>query len=382
MRPETARYRFLAQVGRRLAPIFGPLYRYRHARAIHAVRVGIAMATSLVATAALPHGIWSSVTVLVVIGGLQHHGNIRKKAGERAIGTLLGAAVGLLCIAVQAAFAQTWLTFLVMSFFAAVCAYYAIGKAGYIALLAAITMCIVAEQGDAALDVGLWRTANVLIGIVIALAFSFALPLHATYSWRYLMAENLRLCAHLAAQLERGGAVDRATARKHFATLSRRLVQLRNLMPSVAKELGVPLRWLDDVQREHRVLIAALDILLELSVDWDTGNCPPPGAASRAALYDLRNRLGAMSRALKLGRVTRLQTIASASPSTADAARTIDPPAVDAASRPPAVPAAAPITDPSDRAGLLAQVAQRTERLRDMLLAESGRWRRGGSLGR
>jgi len=34
----------------------------------------------------LRHGEWASVTMLVVIGGLQHHGNIGKKAAERAIG--------------------------------------------------------------------------------------------------------------------------------------------------------------------------------------------------------------------------------------------------------------------------------------------------------
>jgi uncharacterized membrane protein YccC len=34
----------------------------------------------------LPHGEWASVTMLIVIGGLQHHGNIGKKSVERAYG--------------------------------------------------------------------------------------------------------------------------------------------------------------------------------------------------------------------------------------------------------------------------------------------------------
>ena len=66
-----------------------------------------------------------------------------------------------------------------------ICAYHAIGKAGYIALLSAITMVIVAGHGDNEIVDGLWRAVNVLVGIAIALAFSFALPLYATYSWRF-----------------------------------------------------------------------------------------------------------------------------------------------------------------------------------------------------
>jgi uncharacterized membrane protein YccC len=60
------------------------------------------LATILLTTGInLPHGEWASVTMLVVIGGLQHHGNIGK-AAERAIGTLIGAGVGLVLVAQQA----------------------------------------------------------------------------------------------------------------------------------------------------------------------------------------------------------------------------------------------------------------------------------------
>ena len=164
------------------------------------------MLVSILATTGIniPHGIWSSVTLLVVIGGLQHHGNIRKKAAERAAGTLLGAAIGLVLILLQNLTGSLPLTYVLMSIVAGICAWFAIGSAGYIGLLTAITMCIVAGHGDNLIDVGLWRTLNVLIGIVIALAFSFALPLHATYSWRYGLADNLRECARIYTRLLEG----------------------------------------------------------------------------------------------------------------------------------------------------------------------------------
>jgi uncharacterized membrane protein YccC len=251
------------RIGRIAHAITSPYYRYRHAKFFHSLRVGLAMIVSILATTGIdiPHGIWASVTLLVVIGGLQHHGNIRKKAAERAAGTLLGAALGLALILQQNLFDSLPLTYVLMSVIAAVCAWFAIGTAGYVALLTAITMCIVAGHGDNMIDTGLWRTLNVLIGIVIALAFSFALPLHATYSWRYLLADNLRECARLYTRMMTGGPVGSDEQVAAFIRMGKRLVQLRSLMPSVAKEIDLPIARLDDIQRLHRSMLSALEML-------------------------------------------------------------------------------------------------------------------------
>ncbi|WP_296659795.1 FUSC family protein [Paraburkholderia sp.] len=257
--PRRARSR-LARIWRALA---SPFYRYRNARLIHGIRVGLAMMASILATSGIhiPHGIWASVTVLVVIGGLQHHGNIRKKATERSLGTLLGAGIGLALIGLQALTHSTVLTYVLMSVVAGICGWHAIGKYGYVALLTAITMCIVAGHGDNLIDTGLWRTLNVMVGIVIALAFSFALPLHATYSWRYRLADNLRDCANVYTQVVRGKPADSEILVAAFMRMNDRLVQLRALMPSVAKEIDVPLARLETIQRLHRSLLSALEIM-------------------------------------------------------------------------------------------------------------------------
>jgi uncharacterized membrane protein YccC len=243
--------------------ITSPYYRYRHATFFHSLRVGLAMLVSILATTGIdiPHGIWASVTLLVVIGGLQHHGNIRKKAAERAAGTLLGAAIGLALILQQNLFDSLPLTYVLMSIVAAVCAWFAIGTAGYVALLTAITMCIVAGHGDNMIDTGLWRSLNVLVGIVIALAFSFALPLHATYSWRYLLADNLRECARVYTRMMTGVPIGGDEQVAVFIRMGKRLVQLRSLMPSVAKEIGLPIGRLDEIQTLHRSMLSALEML-------------------------------------------------------------------------------------------------------------------------
>lgn len=289
-----------SRIARMWRALTSPYYRYRNAKVIHSVRVGLAMLASILATSGIdiPHGIWASVTLLVVIGGLQHQGNIRKKAAERALGTLLGAVIGLTLIVVQAITGSAPLTYVLMSLVAAVCGYYAIGKPGYVALLAAITMCIVAGHGDNLIDTGLWRTLNVILGIVIALVFSFALPLHATYSWRYSLADNLRECARVYAQVANGVHVDADEQVQTFMRLNARLVQLRALMPSVAKEIDVPLARLEQVQRLHRSLLSALEMLC-------TGTGSYEQTLVRVAFAErsetVRRALLATARALRFG---------------------------------------------------------------------------------
>ena len=282
--------------------VVSPYYRYRHARVLHAVRVGLAMLASILVTTGIdvPNGIWASVTVLVVIGGLQHHGNIRKKAADRALGTMLGAFVGLLLIAQSHVIGSAPLTHLLMSIAAGVCGYYAISSAGYIALLTAITICIVAGHGDSTIATGLWRTLNVMIGIVVALAFSFALPLHATYSWRYLLARNLRDCARIRERIARGEPLDVEAHVAAFASMNGRLVKLRSLMPSVAKEVDIPLKRLEAIQRMHRSMLSALEMM---STSAAVHPSVPIAEGEDARI--VRAALLRMARALRFGSAAR-----------------------------------------------------------------------------
>ncbi len=248
---------------RALRPVLDPARRYRHAKVIHAARVALGLLTSIALTTGihLPHGEWASITLLVVIGGLQHHGNIRKKAAERALGTLIGAGAGLVIILQQSYFHAPLLSYALIVIACAICAYHAIGKGGYVALLSAITIFIVAGHGENAIADGLWRTADVLIGIAIALLFSFALPLHATYTWRYKLAEALRSCARMHTAIVNDAGFDRAVLQRAMVLQGSLLVQLRSLMPSVAKEINVSMEQLEAIQHGMRVCISLLEVL-------------------------------------------------------------------------------------------------------------------------
>ncbi|EJM09717.1 putative membrane protein [Pseudomonas sp. GM18] len=292
-----------------LRPLLDPYRRYRHAKLIHAVRVSLGLLATILLTTGihLPHGEWASVTMLVVIGGLQHHGNIGKKAAERAIGTLIGAGVGLLLVAQQAWLGMPWLTYFAMSVVCGFFSYHAIGKGGYTALLSAITVFIVAGHGDNPVTDGLWRGVDILIGIALALAFSFALPLYAVYSWRYNLADALRDCAAIYGRIINGESV---TADEHLKLMNRLnavMVQLRSLMPSVSKEVRVSMTELDAIQRNLRMCVSILEIL---------GNSRPNADDSEAMAHlqstlktehrQIRVQLIGMARALKSGASQRL----------------------------------------------------------------------------
>ncbi|WP_454869336.1 FUSC family protein [Pseudomonas farris] len=300
-----------------------PYRRYRHAKLIHAVRVSLGLLATILLTTGinLPHGEWASVTMLVVIGGLQHHGNIGKKAAERAIGTLIGAGVGLLLVAQQAWLGMPWLTYFAMSVVCGFFSYHAIGKGGYTALLSAITVFIVAGHGDNPVTDGLWRGVDILIGIALALAFSFALPLYAVYSWRYNLADALRDCAAIYGRIIKGESV---TADEHLKLMNRLntvMIQLRSLMPSVSKEVRVSMTELDAIQRNLRMCVSILEILGNSRPNADDAEAMAHlQSALKAEHRQIRVQLIGMARALKSGASQRLSRPAeSPSDSTLDA---------------------------------------------------------------
>jgi uncharacterized membrane protein YccC len=305
-----------------LRHIAEPDYRYRHARLIHAMRVGAAILVSILLTTALglPYGEWASITVLVVIGGLQHQGNIRRKAFERGLGTLIGAGVGLALILQRNIFGAWIATELMIATGCGICAYYAIGKAGYIALLSAITIMIVAGHGDNSMAAGLWRTVDIVIGIAIALAFSFALPLYATWSWRYKLADALRGCAALHAGLSGDVDISSDEELKALAAQSAALVELRSLMPWVSKETHIEMAKMEEIQRSLRLCLSLLDLMAGIRRRRGNEHRTKFDHASLAHVdCQIELMLLGMAHALKLGKGLGLQQSDTADPAELDA---------------------------------------------------------------
>lgn len=292
-------------------PVLDPYQRYRHARVIHASRiaVGILLNLFLVGILDLPHGEWSSVSLLIVIAGLHHHGNIRQRAVERAFGTVIGAVYGLFVIFVHHYTGLTWLTYLAIALACGVCAYHAIDKGGYIALLSAITLVIVVGGGTNTWIDGLWRAVNVLIGIGLALLLSFVLPLYATYAWRYKLADALNGCAKLYERITHHEHESVEQQLKEMAALSSVLVQLRGMLGSVSKEVRIPKAELEGIQRNLRISISCLEMLASAA-----NATPLPSDLTDDALQieqrHIVDTLHGIARALTSGTSSRLVTSA------------------------------------------------------------------------
>jgi uncharacterized membrane protein YccC len=154
---------------------------------------------------------------------------------------------------------------------------------------------------------GLWRGVDILIGIALALAFSFALPLYAVYSWRYNLADALRDCATIYGRIINGQAVSADEHIKLMNRLNAVMVQLRSLMPSVSKEVKISMTELDAIQRHLRMCVSTLEILGNTRPD---ASDPEAMAHLQSALKAehrlIRVQLIGMARALKTGASQRL----------------------------------------------------------------------------
>lgn len=275
-----------------------PAFRYRHAALIHAIRValGILAGLGLAFLLHIPDGEWTAISFLIVMVGLQHQGNIQRRALERGAGTLVGALAGFGAIGVQTAFGITPLTLGLMALFCGACGYYAIGRGGYLAQLSAITLVIVAGFGMAPLSIGAWRTINVLIGIGIALALASALPLYATAFWRLAMAEALRRAASL---LETRDTEAEAEA-KGIETISPVLQKLRGLMAPVARETGLPMAELEAIQRSLRLSLSLLELATSPE-DPAAAAALPSSHLTREEALHLAARLTGIAEGLETG---------------------------------------------------------------------------------
>lgn len=188
---------------RLMAPLIEPYSRYLHANILHAIRLGVAIVTSLLISkwTNMPHSEWSTITVFVILGLLQYQGAIYTKAKERVLGTLLGLSIGLLLLWLNGHLLNlpgvAWIYYLVVGVISGLIGYYSIKHLGYTGLLTGITMSMIIASNNSVGPEGIARATNVLIGTLIAVAATFILPLKSTLMWRFLLANNIEACANM-----------------------------------------------------------------------------------------------------------------------------------------------------------------------------------------
>ena len=247
-----------------------PYKRYRYSRIIHAVRLGLAVLCATLVSLGfnLPHGEWTGITVFVVLGMLQFQGAIYSKAAERMLGTLIGLAVGLALLWLNQNYLHSNIFFyLAVCLLSAAAGWLAVGKNGYIAMLAGLTMCMLAGSmhGSDWLHDGIMRALNVLLGALIAIAAAKMMPLKSTLMWRFLLADNLTASSRILAEISNGEYMGRQRWRENrekIKQINSRLVRSRSQLTPTAQESGISATMMESIQHTHRKIVSSIDLLL------------------------------------------------------------------------------------------------------------------------
>ncbi|WP_241461141.1 FUSC family protein [Shewanella mangrovi] len=222
---------------------------YRYARIVHTFK--IALALGLVALVngfwPVPHFIWSMVTIVIIMMGLPQVGGAIEKSMQRAVGTLLGASYGVLLVIF---IDQYWHLMGLLILGVTIVCYLNAGRYSYAYLVTGFTMIIVIGDANHDTSAALWRTANILIGCVVAVLVSlFVLPIKAKQDWRAQMAKTFSMMAKvLDAHLNHDG--DSKKARSH----------LENAMKAVLaqKKLMFSLEWESQTLKKHAATVTEL----------------------------------------------------------------------------------------------------------------------------
>ena len=246
-----------------------PYKRYRYSRLIHAARLSVAvLAATLIARGfKLPHGEWIGITVFVVLGMLPFQGAIYAKAMERLLGTLAGLCAGLMLLWLnQQYFHNGILFYLCLMLLSAAAGWHALGKSGYMAMLAGLTICmLLGEEGSDWLGGSMMRALNVLIGATIAIGMARLVPLKSTLMWRFMLADNLTACSRQLAEITSGKSVPRE---RWFEltdiqkTINARMVKSRPLLSATAQESKINKSVMENIQHSHRSIVSSIDLLL------------------------------------------------------------------------------------------------------------------------
>ncbi|MFT5880488.1 MAG: hypothetical protein ACI86X_001616 [Moritella sp.] len=222
-------------------PVFSPASRftefvYRYTRLIHSVKLGLALliATLLNWLWPLPHFLWTLVTIVIIMMHLPQVGRTMEKSLQRAVGTIFGAAYGVLLIA---CFTDDRIIMALMIIAVMVLCYLAAGRFSYAYLVAGFTMIIVIGDSNHDTYEAVWRTLNILLGCAIAMAISLlVLPIKAKLDWRHQLSHSLHLMTKILAKQLALDIVNEHECGTELSKINHCILAQRNLFFSLGWE--------------------------------------------------------------------------------------------------------------------------------------------------
>ena len=249
----------------------------RDPRIRHGVKVGLAglLALCLTQLLPLPHDSWAILTVLVIMLG-DYVGTAAVKAITRVVGTIAGAIVGVWLVG---NYTSTPLVFLPVLFVVMAHATYQFGHFGlrqfpYTYFLLGLTTLVIATDGiatpDQAWQLGLYRTEEILAGVISALLVSSILwPRYAREEFLTTAREALRSIEPVLLDQNKTRADDLTTANlsEIRARLAQKLTALINLRYAGARESSIFSAHLPSYDAYLVSLISVFDAALYLA-EW------------------------------------------------------------------------------------------------------------------
>jgi uncharacterized membrane protein YccC len=223
---------------------------YRHFRSIHALKLGLALliAVTINAIWAPPHFIWSMVTIVVIMMSLPQVGGAIEKSLQRAIGTCLGSAYGVMLVATIDSY---WLIMSLLILAVSLICFISAGRYSYAYLVAGFTIIIVVGDANHDTSEALWRTANILSGCVIAILVSlFIFPIRAKQDWRSQLTHAIENMAEVLTQHLKAPANHSLDFRAELEAAMKAVL--------TQKKLFFSLEWESKTLKKHKVLLAQL----------------------------------------------------------------------------------------------------------------------------
>lgn len=221
---------------------------YRHFRLVHSLKLGLALAIAALINWiwALPHFVWSMVTIVIIMMSLPQVGGALEKSLQRALGTCLGSIYGVFLIVT---FHNYWLVMALLIVGVCLICFIAKGRYSYAYLVSSFTIIIVI--GDVSHDVSeaIWRTANILLGCIIAVLVSlFVLPIKAKQDWRFQLHTAISTLAKAMDTHLHADFVTEKTLRHELEAVMRVIV--------AQKKLFFSLEWESQTLKKHKNVLA------------------------------------------------------------------------------------------------------------------------------
>lgn len=234
---------------------------YGRYRLVHGLRIALAFTLTFLLTRELklPESTWPLITLVVVMGPISFWGNVLSRAMQRVVGTIFGAACGVVALYLELYSLPLMLVWSCAIMF--LCGYLALGKRPYVGLLIGITLGVVMGGAPGDIETALWRSGDVILGSLLALMFCSIYPQRAYTHWRLQMHDTLLMAHRLYHTHLSPNVLERPRLTRNHAHLLAKMVSLRPLLTPAVKEtrLGAPL--FEAIQTTLRNCLCTLEML-------------------------------------------------------------------------------------------------------------------------